>query len=84
MERCRGVLPEHYQHGYAHFEGAMIEEFFFKCACPAHLHEIACAPLRWWRRRMLVVHFGMQDALWHQTETLSECMLWAVPNTCCS
>ncbi len=32
LEACRGVLPVRFKHGYAHFHGAMIEEFFFKCA----------------------------------------------------
>lgn len=31
LEKCRGVWPERFRHGYAHFGGAMIEEFFFKC-----------------------------------------------------
>jgi hypothetical protein len=31
LERCRGVWPERFRHGYAHFAGPMIEEFFFTC-----------------------------------------------------
>lgn len=30
LERSRGIWPKRFKHGYAHFEGAMIEEFFFK------------------------------------------------------
>ena len=29
-ERCRGVWPERFKHGYAHYSGAFMEEFFFR------------------------------------------------------
>lgn len=39
LEQCRGVWPERFKHGYAHFNGPMIEEFFFGCAhCLSFTH----------------------------------------------
>ena len=29
-ERCRGVWPERFRHGYAHYSGAFMEEYFFR------------------------------------------------------
>ncbi len=29
-ERCRGVWPERFKHGYAHYDGAFMEEYFFR------------------------------------------------------
>ena len=29
-ERCRGVWPERFKHGYAHYSGAFMEEYFFR------------------------------------------------------
>ena len=41
LERCRGVWPERFRHGYAHFAGPMIEEFFFKCAQSLMVHKFS-------------------------------------------
>ena len=29
-ERCRGVWPERFRHGYAHYSGPFMEEYFFR------------------------------------------------------
>ncbi len=29
-ERCRGVWPERFKHGYAHYSGPFMEEYFFR------------------------------------------------------
>lgn len=37
LQRCKTMWPKRYKHGYAHYSGAMMEEFFFKCAQPSRL-----------------------------------------------
>ena len=29
-DRCRGVWPERFKHGYAHYDGPFMEEYFFR------------------------------------------------------